>query len=260
MALFAKWPQDGQVKTRLAAETSPACAAQVARAFLLDLVNRLGVVAAQRLLVVAPVEAASSFAELAGDGFAVALQGEGDLGQRMAAFFAAHLGERQGMISPLPRTLGRGVGAPNPSPQSTGEREAESPRIPLATGRRRVVLLGTDSPTIPLAYVEQAFDELERADVVLGPATDGGYYLIGCSRYIPALFEAIPWSTSGVVAETMARLTDPAWRLALLPPWYDIDTLNDWRMLRGHLLALRRAGLDPGVPHTERLAQDPSCS
>jgi glycosyltransferase A (GT-A) superfamily protein (DUF2064 family) len=121
-------------------------------------------------------------------------------------------------------------------------------------GARAVVLLGTDSPTVPLAFVEQAFGELERAHVVLGPATDGGYYLVGCAgSFVPPIFEGIAWGGNGVLGDTVRRLADPRWRLAVLPPWYDVDTLDDWRMLQGHLAALRRAGLDPGVPHTEAL-------
>ena len=55
----------------------------------------------------------------------------------------------------------------------------------------------------------------------------------------------------------MARLSDPGWRLALLPPWYDVDTPQDWDLLRGHVAALRRAGADPAVPHTEALLRRP---
>jgi glycosyltransferase A (GT-A) superfamily protein (DUF2064 family) len=116
-----------------------------------------------------------------------------------------------------------------------------------------VVLVGTDSPTLPVAFVEQAFAELRQADVVLGPATDGGYYLLGCARRLPPIFDGIAWGSSAVFRDTVARLTDPEWRLAVLPPWYDVDTLDDWRMLQGHMAALRRAGIDPGAPHTERL-------
>ena len=107
----------------------------------------------------------------------------------------------------------------------------------LRLGAEAVVLVGTDSPTLPLAFIEQAFHELERADVVLGPATDGGYYLVGCALRLPPIFDGIAWSSSHVLAETVSRLTDPSWRLALLPPWYDVDTLDDWHLLRGHLAA-----------------------
>jgi glycosyltransferase A (GT-A) superfamily protein (DUF2064 family) len=123
----------------------------------------------------------------------------------------------------------------------------------FAGGAERVVLLGTDSPTLPVAWVEEAFARLGSADAVLGPATDGGYYLIGCSRRVPPVFDGIAWGGPTVLAETVARLTVPDWRLALLAPWYDVDTIADWQMLREHIQALRRAGIDPGIPHLEQL-------
>jgi uncharacterized protein len=212
LGLFAKRPVAGQVKTRLAAASSPEWAARVATAFLHDTVERLAGIQARRVLAYAPDDAEAYFRDVAKDRFELVPQGSGDLGQRMAAFFTRQL-ER---------------------------------------GPAKVALLGTDSPTLPLPFVEQAFGELERADVVLGPATDGGYYLIGCRR-VPPLFEGVAWSSSRVLAETVARLTDPQWRLALLPPWYDVDTPDDWEVLRGHLAALERAGVDAGVTHTRRI-------
>jgi glycosyltransferase A (GT-A) superfamily protein (DUF2064 family) len=97
---------------------------------------------------------------------------------------------------------------------------------------------------------------LQRADVVLGPATDGGYYLVGCGSTRAPLFEGIDWGTGRVLAQTVAALADPRWRLAVLPPWYDVDTPDDWAFLCGHLAALRRAGIDPGVPFTEALIRE----
>jgi rSAM/selenodomain-associated transferase 1 len=187
--------------------------AAVARAFLLDTVSRLRAVDAQRLLVYAPPDAAADFAQLVPEGFHFTPQTDGDLGRRLTRFFASHLNE----------------------------------------GTTAVVAVGADSPTLPRNFVEQAFTELKHADVVLGPATDGGYCLIGCSRVIPSLFTDIPWGSSCVLVETIARLEDSGCRLALLPPWYDVDTLEGWDMLCGHVAALRRAGLDPDVPHTEAL-------
>jgi glycosyltransferase A (GT-A) superfamily protein (DUF2064 family) len=70
---------------------------------------------------------------------------------------------------------------------------------------------------------------------------------------VPPVFDGVAWGTSRALADTVARLAGP-WRLALLPPWYDVDTPDDWAMLCGHLAALRRAGTDPGAPHTEALA------
>jgi rSAM/selenodomain-associated transferase 1 len=212
VGVFAKKPEAGCVKTRLAEAANASWAAQVAMAFLRDTLQRLKPISARRVLAYAPAEALAFFTEIAGDCFAFRPQATGDLGQRMHAFF-------------------------------TEEFEA---------GAKPVVLVGTDSPTLPPLFIEQAFQALQRADVVLGPATDGGYYLIGC-RGVPPVFDWIPWSTSQVLRETVARLTQRQLSLELLPPWYDVDTLDDWQMLKGHVAALRRAGLDPGVPHTERL-------
>jgi rSAM/selenodomain-associated transferase 1 len=213
LGLFAKQPVPGQVKTRLAADTAPAWAAAVAEAFLLDLLARLSAVPARRVLAYAPAGASAYFAGVARDRFLITPQADGDLGRRMAVFFAEQ----------------------------------------LRAGARAVVLLGTDSPTVPVAFVEEAFAELESADVVLGPATDGGYYLVGCAGAVPPLFDGVPWSSPRVLWETVGRLAGSGRRLAVLPPWYDVDTLQDWWLLRGHVAALRQAGQDPGVPRVESL-------
>lgn len=215
LGVFAKWPTPGSVKTRLAGATSAIWAAHVAEAFLRDALDRLTPIAARRVLAFAPRDAVDVFTELARGRFELEPQIEGDLGRRMAAFFAVH-----------------GDAGP-------------------------VVLVGTDSPTLPPEFIERAFSALMTAEVVLSPAADGGYVLIGCRGKVPPIFAGLDWGTPAVLGQTIARLADPAWRLALLPPWYDVDTLDDWRVLRGHLAALRRAGIDPGLPHTEALPEPP---
>jgi rSAM/selenodomain-associated transferase 1 len=210
LCIFAKAPRPGAVKTRLAAALGLDSAAAVARAFLLDTIERWAALKLRRVVAFAPADAEADFGELARGRFALVPQGDGDLGRRLETF--------------LTRELSDGADA--------------------------VVVLGADSPSLPPAYVEQAFAELGRADVVLGPAADGGYYLLGCGRRVPPIFDGIAWGTSGVLAQTVARLAEPSWRLALLPPWYDVDTLADWWALQGHVAALRRAGSDPDVPHT----------
>jgi rSAM/selenodomain-associated transferase 1 len=210
LGVFAKQPVPGRVKTRLARETSPAWAAQVAAALLADVLQRVSTVAARRVIACAPAEAQEWFAALAQDRFELTAQADGNLGERLQQFFAAQ--------------------------------QANA-----------VVVIGTDSPTLPVAFIEHAFEQLATADLVLGPAGDGGYYLIGCGRQLPPVFDGIAWSSPSVLGETVRRLADPSWRLALLPPWYDVDTLADWRMLCGHVAALRRAGVDPGVPHLEAM-------
>src|SRR5437879_6042008 len=233
LGVLAKQPLPGLVKTRLAAETSPRWAARVAAAFLTDSLDRLAGIDARRILVYAPREAEEVFSGLARGRFALMPQVEGGLGQRMAAFFSAAV---------VPKLeFGN---------EARGGNEVRGSAI-------KAVLVGVDSPTLPLSYIEEAFARLEQADLALGPATDGGYYLVGCAGRVPPIFENITWSRSTVLEETVTVLKDTECRLELLPPWYDVDTLNDWQMLRGHLAAMKGAGLKPGLPCTEALALQP---
>ena len=171
---------------------------------------------ARRVLAFAPAESEADFAAVAAGRFELVPQAEGDLGRRLAAFV----------------------------------------RQQVDGGARAVVLVGADSPTLPLEYVERAFVELERSDVVIGPATDGGYYLIGCGPRRPPLFEYVAWGTARVLADTVAALADARWQLALLPPWYDVDTTENWGMLCGHLAALRRAGVAADTPHLDAFIRE----
>jgi rSAM/selenodomain-associated transferase 1 len=96
-------------------------------------------------------------------------------------------------------------------------------------GSKRVAVVGSDVPWVSRDHVIRAFDLLERRDVVLGPALDGGYYLLGLSRPFPALFHGIPWGTSGVLSATTARSAALGLSRGLLDPLPDIDTIADVR-------------------------------
>ncbi|RLT06367.1 MAG: glycosyltransferase [Planctomycetota bacterium] len=108
-------------------------------------------------------------------------------------------------------------------------------------GPEPVVLIGSDSPTLPDESPAAAFELLERTDVVLGPATDGGLYLIGLNqrRRTWPIFNRIDWSTSRVLQQVLQRLLQEHALVEVLPPWYDIDEPADLDVLRGHLLAFR---------------------
>jgi rSAM/selenodomain-associated transferase 1 len=216
LGIFAKFPQPGAVKSRLASATSPQWAARVADAFIRDTVERLAAMEARRIIAYSPPEQTGYFAGVARERFELVPQGEGDLGRRLEGFITSQ----------------------------------------LHRGAERVVVVGSDSPTLPVAYVEQAFRELDNVDIVLGPAFDGGYYLVGCKERVPPIFDGISWGTESVLAETVSRLADPSWRLGLLTPWYDVDLLSDWRLLRGHLEALRRAGVSTQVTYTEKVMEN----
>jgi uncharacterized protein len=116
-----------------------------------------------------------------------------------------------------------------------------------------VAALGSDHPTLPLEVVHDAFERLEAgADVVLGPAEDGGYYLIAlrAAAVVPRLFEGIAWSTDRVFPETVARCRELGLRLELLPRASDVDTPEDLRRL-----ALRMADDDLDCPRTRALLE-----
>lgn len=220
LGLFAKWPEPGKVKTRLAEETSPEWAARVADAFLRDCIARFAELPYLRHLVFDPPEAEADFASLAQERWRLTPQATGDLGQRMSAFIHDQ----------------------------------------LTDGADAIVLLGTDAPTVPLAFVEHAFEQLRQADVVLGPACDGGYYLLGCAGKCPPIFSGVDWGTPTVLAQTVARLAQPDWKVRGLTPWYDVDTLADWRFLQGHVPLLQASGIDSHIPWTEALLREPVSS
>ena len=107
-----------------------------------------------------------------------------------------------------------------------------------------VVLLGSDSPAVPLEYIHHGLHTLAETSVVLGPAEDGGYYLIGLSRPRPELFSNIDWGSKTVLARTLQRLNLDEY--TLLPCWFDVDDVDDLARLRRILM-----NQPPGfLPHT----------
>jgi rSAM/selenodomain-associated transferase 1 len=97
----------------------------------------------------------------------------------------------------------------------------------------RIVIIGSDMPTLPIELIGAAFDSLERSAWTLGPAQDGGYYAIGANRRLRPSFDGVRWSTENALADTVkANASHPP---AMLPPWYDIDEPEDLAVLRAHL-------------------------
>jgi uncharacterized protein len=109
---------------------------------------------------------------------------------------------------------------------SLGERLDNALSLYLSRGYERVVIMNSDSPTLPPDYLSHAFHVLSAgADVVLGPCDDGGYYLIGVKRPTPRLLREVHMSTPTVAAETMALAKEEGLKLVTLPTWYDIDDI-----------------------------------
>ncbi|HKW93709.1 MAG TPA: TIGR04282 family arsenosugar biosynthesis glycosyltransferase [Methylomirabilota bacterium] len=197
LAIMAKSPRVGAVKTRLCPPLRPPEAAELARCFLLDAVERVRAVAGVRpILAYTPVEARSEFETLATD-FTVIAQRGADLGARQTALVEDVLG----------------------------------------LGQRAAIVIGTDSPTVPREHIDEAVDLVMAPDVdlVLGPTEDGGYHLIGLRAPCPALFDAMPWSTAAVLSRTVERARGLGLRVACLPTWFDVDTGVDLDRLRAEL-------------------------
>lgn len=129
-----------------------------------------------------------------------------------------------------------------------GERLAEAFRREFQRARQ-VCAIGTDAPAVDRRVVERAFDELSANDLVLGPALDGGYYLIGATACWPELFRDVPWSTEGVMTATLARARALQLRTATLEPLPDIDTVED----------LERADALPGPQPRTRAGNSYGC-
>lgn len=102
----------------------------------------------------------------------------------------------------------------------------------FGAGAKRVIAIGSDCPHVTRADVEAAWQALRTKDVVLGPATDGGYWLIGLGRSMPEIFRDIPWSTSKVFTETLRRAETLHCSVRLLHELSDVDTPADWRRHR----------------------------
>ncbi len=115
----------------------------------------------------------------------------------------------------------------------------------FVAGYERALVIGTDHPTLPLAFVERGFEELRLPlSVVLGPSDDGGYYLIGMNEVYPALFDGMRYSHDGVFAQTLARAEATGAAVSVLPPWYDVDTPAALRRLASDVTASDGAASD----------------
>ncbi len=125
--------------------------------------------------------------------------------------------------------LGNGVEYHFQVGRDLGERLQRAFTKSFNDGAERVVIIGSDSPDIPLTFLQRALDALAACDCVVGPAPDGGYYLIGFRKrgFFTDIFHNINWGTSSVFAETLNIIKNTHHTFHLLPLWYDIDTISD---------------------------------
>ncbi len=198
LVIFCKAPIPGQVKTRLCPPLTPDEAATLHGSFVLDTLERTKAAVAKLKLPLDRYLACAPSSTL--------------------VFFKI-MEERQGV------TLIDQVG------DDLGARMNQAFETMIARRYKRVLIVGTDVPTLPLDHFQQALALLETNDLVLGPALDGGYYLIGLKRTVPGLFVGIPWSTERVLGLTQEKATNLGLKTALISPWRDVDTIEDVQTL-----------------------------
>ncbi len=109
-----------------------------------------------------------------------------------------------------------------------GDRMRNAFELIFAKGYSKVVIIGTDCPEISPEILNEAFESLETVNLVLGPAKDGGYYLLGTNQHFPQLFDDIPWSTDQVLDLTKKKAEGLHLSFYCLKTLSDIDTLEDW--------------------------------
>ncbi|MGH9838249.1 MAG: TIGR04282 family arsenosugar biosynthesis glycosyltransferase [Blastocatellia bacterium] len=217
LVVMAKAPREGAVKTRLIGALTAEEAKGLYVAFLSDTFALMEEVMDERddlslVLCYTPEGEEEAFEEVEREGSMMIVQRGEDLGARLRNCFADL----------------------------------------FAMGFESVVMIGADSPTLPGELIYDAFDSLEdENDVIAGPSTDGGYYLIGMRRLHPRLFEAVPWSTTEVMAVTEARAKEAGVNLIVMPEWYDVDAPEGLENLKEDLSQTREP-----APFTRRFLKE----
>ncbi len=200
VAIVCKTPLPGQSKTRLSPPLRPDECAAISACFIRDLASTIEVLIRDGdvagYALYTPAGTETELRNLLPKSFGLILQSEGDLGTRLLA----------------------------------GTSEL------LAAGCAGAILVNSDSPTLPRRILRDAVDAVRRGDhVVLSPAHDGGYTLIGLSHPHERLFADMPWSTSDVFRLTLDRAHDIGVPVTTVPGWYDVDDAASFQMLRDEL-------------------------
>ncbi len=207
--IMARRPGTGAAKTRLSERLSESARARLYEAFLKDKLAHVALLRGVHVvLAVAPPDGVESMAPWTPVGASVIAQRGADLGARLEAV-AADI---------------------------------------FDAGARAVVIIDSDTPTLPVAFLEEAVIALESGlvDVVFGPAQDGGYYLVGLRGPQPSLFRAVPWSTPAVLRASLLASDAGGLRIHLLQSWYDVDEPSDLERLGRELRTM--SPFAPGFP------------
>lgn len=203
LLIFAKAPLPGEVKTRLITDLTKEEAARLYEAFIYDILNSTSRIGAERFLFCHPAIDHTFFQGISND-----------MGIRLM--------EQKG--------------------RDLGERMENAMSLLFGYGFNRVIIIGADSPTLPIEYIEEGFKGLIGYQIVIGPSIDGGYYLIGARDSVPSIFDGIPWGTKMVFRMTLEKGASVGSGLYILPFWYDIDTIDDLSLMFSHVRYLNRNG------------------
>ena len=222
LLIFAKAPRPGSVKTRLARALGAETAATAYRRMGRLIVDQLADATAECVVCFDPPDAEDEV--------------------------------RRWLEQPDPEPAKRDSGEARAARRDSGERRAARRYLPQGAGDLGarmsrmfdqafegggpVVVVGTDAPAVDSNAVVRAIDALETADVVLGPSSDGGYYLMALRKPCPELFRSVPWSTSAVLRETAERARRTGLRTTYLEVESDIDTADDLTPEAAHLLGI----------------------
>ena len=193
LVMFVRFPEQGQVKSRLAKDLGAEAAKNLYRCFVEDLLERFSGEGYSFRLAFHPAGKERKMREMLGDGLSYIPQAGDDLGERMKLAFL--------------RCFSEGV--------------------------RSLVLIGSDVPDLPARIVDEAFLALDEYDAVIGPAADGGYYLLGFRQdtFCGDVFKGLPWGTDTVFRKTMQIFHRVGTLVHVLPVWRDIDKYEDIKAL-----------------------------
>jgi rSAM/selenodomain-associated transferase 1 len=199
--IFVKYPADGKVKTRLAQDLGGHVVSEIYKCFVEDLIDMLDGLGADVKIFFDPPDAREQFEHWLGSDRSYFAQAGDDLGQRIKNAFL-HA---------------------------------------FSKDYKRVVIIGSDSPDLSRDFIESGFEGLNDNDAVVGPSSDGGYYLIGFSTegFLKEAFEDIHWSSEDVCRVTIDKLQKHKRKLYVLEQWHDVDNLEDLKAL-----ILRSKGTD----------------
>ena len=205
--LFVKAPIRGQVKSRLAAVLGQDAALELYRNFVLDILTSIEKSGVPCRICHHPPDGGEIVKTWLGDRFRYMPQEGKDIGERMERAF----------------------------------------RRAFSEGASRAVLIGSDIPDLPPALLRDAVERLDRTGAVIGPAKDGGYYLIGFRNdaFFPGIFRVQEWSTGTVFKKTLQIFEEEQREVSVLTSWQDVDTIDDLKDLME-----RSRSSDSGAPRT----------